>query len=218
MLNTFIQDKGFSKSIANNNTNEIKWNTDYNGKLANISLKLNNNGNRKKYNFSLNNNDLANLLNINTVNLPLEKRIQKDFNKNFRKAFEPKIFVVELEGDKNNIFQPNLSESTIPTPFINNQNDLQNDLQSVLENPLSEILGQKQPHISSPKTNEEFIIPLTVNPNSLDKYTFTTRKYHRRPRTHKSYKVYKHKKTSARSRNKSKSTSKSRKTSNSRLL
>ena len=69
MLNTFIKNTGTTKTIIHNNNknnvNEIKWDADYDGSEANISLKLTNNGEREKYHFSLDNNDLANILNIN---------------------------------------------------------------------------------------------------------------------------------------------------------
>jgi len=45
--------------------------------------------------------------------------------------------------------------------------------------------------ISSPKTNEELIIPLTIDKKTADKYTLTPRKKHKRKKSHITYKVYK---------------------------
>jgi hypothetical protein len=60
----------------------------------------------------------------------------------------------------------------------------------------------ESPHINylpSPATNEEFIIPLTIDQKS--ERLFTPRKY-KKPKTHKTYRAYKHKKTSSRSKSK----------------
>ena len=160
MLNTFIKNRGITKTIIHNNNknniNEIAWDADYDGEEANISLNFINNGKRDNYHLSLDNNDLANLLNVHTVDLPLEQRLKRDF----KRGAEPKILQIELEGEL------------------------------------------EKPHISSPVANEEFIVPVTIDNNSSDKYTLTPRRRHRKPRTHKTYKVYRHKKSSSRSNKK----------------
>jgi hypothetical protein len=51
-------------------------------------------------------------------------------------------------------------------------------------------------HLSSPKQNEEFIIPMTIDDKTVNNFTFTPRKYHRRRKTHKTHRVYKRRKTS----------------------
>jgi hypothetical protein len=154
MIETYIKNKGMSRSFFQDNnerkTNALNWDTDYDGNVANISLHLNNNGTHKNYSFSLDNDDLANMLNIDSVNLPLDQRLKRDFKKT------PKMYQIELE-----------------TPDIN--------------------------YLPSPTTNEEFIIPLTIDQKSEQLLT------HRKPKTHKIYRAYKHKKTSShRSRSKSK--------------
>lgn len=182
MLNTFIKNTGTTKTIIHNNNknnvNEIKWDADYDGSEANISLKLTNNGDREKYHFSLDNNDLANILNINSVDLPLEQRLKRDFKK---ASSLPKIIQIELENDDYN-------------PIYQKQEQQENPLS------IAEILSNQNPHISSPLANEEFIVPLSINDNLNNKYTLTPRKRHRKTKTHKTYKVYKHKKTSTRSK------------------
>jgi hypothetical protein len=182
MLNTFIKNTGTTKTIIHNNNknnvNEIKWDADYDGSEANISLKLTNNGEREKYHFSLDNNDLANILNINSVDLPLEQRLKRDFKK---ASSLPKIIQIELENDDYN-------------PIYQKQEQQENPLS------IAEILSNQNPHISSPLANEEFIVPLSINDNLNNKYTLTPRKRHRKTKTHKTYKVYKHKKTSTRSK------------------
>jgi hypothetical protein len=90
------------------------------------------------------------MLNIDSVNLPLDQRLKRDFKKT------PKMYQIELES-----------------PHIN--------------------------YLPSPATNEEFIIPLTIDQKS--ERLFTPRKY-KKPKTHKTYRAYKHKKTSSRSKSK----------------
>jgi hypothetical protein len=161
MIETYINNKGMTKSFFQDNNerkiNSLNWDADYDGNVANISLHLNNNGTHKNYSFSLDNDDLANMLNIDSVNLPLHQRLKRDFKKT------PKMYQIELES-----------------PDIN--------------------------YLPSPTTNEEFIIPLTIDQKSEQLLT------HRKPKTHKTYKVYKHKKNPSH-RSKSKSKTSKRKSS-----
>jgi hypothetical protein len=78
-----IENKGNTQTkIYNNNnykTNEIKWDANYDGKIADINLDVNNNGEKKSLQMNLNNEDLAELLNIPSVGLDLQKRLKNDF-------------------------------------------------------------------------------------------------------------------------------------------
>jgi len=92
MTNSFIKNRGITQTLIhnnngnnNNNFSEINWEADYNGKLANINLLSNINGNKEFYNVSLNNEDLNNLLSIPSINNSLETRLKSDFNKKRRK-------------------------------------------------------------------------------------------------------------------------------------
>lgn len=58
---------------------EVSWDVDYNGDNADIDLDIGSNGETTHYKAVLSNEDLANLLNIPSVNEPLENRLQNDF-------------------------------------------------------------------------------------------------------------------------------------------
>ena len=77
MLNTYIKNKGHTKTIIHNNNknrvNELDWDAEYDGNNANILLTTTNNGKKKKIGIQLDNNDLANLLNISSINMPLNR-------------------------------------------------------------------------------------------------------------------------------------------------
>ena len=103
MLQTYIKNRGTTKTIFHNNNNnkvnEINWDADYDGNVANLSLDLNNNGCHNKYHFELDKDDLANILNINSINLPLDQRLKRDFKKTFRK--KPKIYQIQFDNVEN---------------------------------------------------------------------------------------------------------------------
>lgn len=84
---TYIKNKGTTQTVFSNNNhktkNEIKWNASYDGNRANIKVNLNENGEKNKYRLQLNNQDLANLLSIPSVNKPLHARLQEDFLSDF---------------------------------------------------------------------------------------------------------------------------------------
>lgn len=84
MLNTYIKNKGITQTLISNGNNEnhfnqINWDADYDGEFANISLTSNTDGNNNYTEFKLDNEDLAKILNMQSVNMPIHKRLQNDF-------------------------------------------------------------------------------------------------------------------------------------------
>ena len=59
--------------------NEIQLQGDYNGQIANIHVGVNHNGDKEFVSMKLNNDDLKELLGIQPINIPLEKRLKNDF-------------------------------------------------------------------------------------------------------------------------------------------
>ena len=172
MLNTFIKNRGTTKTIIHNNNdnnvNVIEWDADYDGDVANISLDLTNNGNVNHYNVKLDNDDLANILNINSVKMPIHKRLEKDFKKaRFHK--DPSMYNIYLDDFK--------------SPPIQKEMDTDSFADEILQSlkPNSKVL--------SPLPNEELIIPLTIDENESEiPVIFTGNTKHRlKPKTHKVY-------------------------------
>jgi hypothetical protein len=73
MSPTIIQKPGV------NNVNQLKWDADYNGEMSNLNLDVNTNGKKDNFTLQLSKGDLENLLNIPSVEKPLEDRLQDDF-------------------------------------------------------------------------------------------------------------------------------------------
>jgi hypothetical protein len=65
----------------NNKTTKssIEWKGNYDGKLADIHISVNNNGRNEKMNIKLNNNDLMNLLGHPVVEEQIDERLVNDF-------------------------------------------------------------------------------------------------------------------------------------------
>lgn len=82
-MSSYIQNYGFTKTLIQDNQhnlqNEIQWQGDYNGEIANINVDINNNGNREFVSMQLNNNDLRQILGIQPIEIPLETRLKNDF-------------------------------------------------------------------------------------------------------------------------------------------
>ena len=85
-MQPIIQNQGITKTIINNNgnkdENEIKWNANYDGKKANIEVDLSKNCKKNKLRIELNNDDLANILGVRSIPIPLEQRLKTDFLSN----------------------------------------------------------------------------------------------------------------------------------------
>jgi hypothetical protein len=191
MLETYIKNRGTTKTIIHDNKhkhnliNEINWDADYDGEKAKVDISLKENGHKKHLNFSLDNHDLAKILNIPSVELPLEKRLKKDF---YESHNEPLIYRIELE--KEPMMLPTHHDTRSSSSIIEM-------LESVKPN--NDTL-----YLPSPSSNEELLIPLTINENSSGNFTLTPRRRHRRYKTHKTYRVYRrHKKTPKSSRGRS---------------
>jgi hypothetical protein len=175
MLDTYIKNRGISKTIIHNNnhneSSEVNWDADYDGDSANISLDMKDNGLSKHYDIKLTNEDLASILNVPSVDTPLNKRLLNDFNRD--EYSEPDIYKIEFDN-----LQPNV------IPFT--EKEREPELLEYINPP-----QKKYTHISSPLQNEEFIIPMKIDNKSMNNYKFTPKRRHKRIRTHKTYQVYK---------------------------
>jgi hypothetical protein len=187
MLNTYIKNKGMTKTfILDNNhghVNHINWDADYDGNTANISIDTDSNGKSKHFDIKLDNKDLANLLNVQSVNMPIEKRLKMDFDES---KYTPEKYFIKL-----------------PTPELISREPI---IEEPDETPIEELIDR---HISSPKSNEIFL-PLAIDTKAMNKYTLTHKKRHKRRKTHVTHKVIKKTKSKTTRSKSPKSKSKSR--------
>jgi hypothetical protein len=102
-MSTYIQNYGFTKTLINNNNNnvlnnEIKWEGIYDGSKADIYVDINDNGKKEIIKMKLNNDDIKQLLGISSVEIPLEERLTNDFltpYSSFKSKKTPKSIVLE---------------------------------------------------------------------------------------------------------------------------
>lgn len=203
MLDTYIKNKGITKTIFHHNNHndvsEISWDADYDGDMANIAVDMNENGNYGHYELKLTNEDLAGILNVPSVDLPLDKRLLNDFNN-----IDPNMYMVEFQ----NKISPDPSISQYKPCTINQTNNTPTELfQSIHPE------TKKYTHISSPLPNEEFIIPIQINDKTVDKYTITPKRRHKHLKTHKTYQIYKRPKSERKHKHSKKTLRKSNKNS-----
>ena len=83
-MSSYIQNYGFTKTLIKDNNRTlqnkmIKWNGDYDGNIANINIGINNNNKEKFVNIQLTNDELMDILKIQPVEIPLEKRLSNKF-------------------------------------------------------------------------------------------------------------------------------------------
>ena len=195
MLNTFIKNKGISQTIIRENNknhfNEINWDADYDGNTANFSFNENTDGKNQRFDISLDNEDLINLLNIPSVNTPIDERLQMDFGDPLFRN-DPRMYQLEEP-----FYMPS-RETSFYTPSSETINQLLTS-------------GTPGNYISSPSSNEELIIPITIDEKSEDMYTLTPRRRHKRIKTHKTHRVYKKPKSKSSKNSKRSKNSKSSK-------
>jgi hypothetical protein len=188
MLNTYIKNRGSTKTIVHTNNknkvNEISWDADYDGENANISIDLNDNGNQTKhYDIQLDNKNLAEILNIPSVNIPLEKRLMLDFKKTRKNVYKQPMVI---EFDMGNIDNMNNMDKPFSSPITR-----ENILESMMV-----------PYLASPLPNEEFLPKKTM-------------RLYRKPRSytrHKKHRTSSRRTTSSRPKSTSSSKRRSRRT------
>lgn len=101
MLNTYIKNRGiYIRDNNHNHINQIKWYADYDGDVANLSINTNTDGKRNHFDISLDNEDLAKILTIPSVNIPIDKRLKMDFEEPYYKpefeSIKPK-YIEEID-------------------------------------------------------------------------------------------------------------------------
>ena len=138
MLQTYMKNKGTTKTIFhNNNTNIVKeydWDVDYDGDKATVSIDSKENGRPGHYELEFDNNDLANILKVNSVKKPITQRLLDDFN------FNSSI-------NNNNFNEPNIIKIENATPSLLttvNNSEFQNPIENPLENMLHEMDNIKE--------------------------------------------------------------------------
>lgn len=84
-MSSYIQNYGFTKTMIKDNDqirqNEIQWNGNYDGNVANFNVGITDNNNTEFVSMQLTNDDLIHLLGVQPVPMPLEKRLVNDFYK-----------------------------------------------------------------------------------------------------------------------------------------
>ena len=137
MLETYMKNKGTTKTIFhNNNTNIVKeydWDVDYDGDKARVSIDSKENGRPGHYELEFDNNDLANILKVNSVKKPITQSLLDDFNFN--------------NFNNNNFNEPNIIkiDNSLPSLLTTvNNSEFQNPIENPLENMLHEIDSIKE--------------------------------------------------------------------------
>ena len=199
MLNTYIKNRGITQTLVHNNNknhfNEINWDADYDGNIASISIISNNDGNKHHFDVKLDNNDLASILNVPSVGMPIDKRLLSDFHEPIFRN-QDSIMQVEFPNTKVPKLLP------IQPSYVTQESETNSPITSIEDIIRS---SNHSNYLSSPLPNEELIIPITIDKKTSDKYSFTPRKRNKHKKTHKTYKVYKKHKSSSKSKSKPKS-------------
>ena len=174
--NTYITNPGLSKTILQDNKQYMNNSTncddfyDRTGANINVNMNINIEDKYEDYPMKLDNKDLVNILNYQSINTPLDKRIKMDFQK------QQTIIPFSIQKDV-----PEMSNVT---------------------------------HISSPLSDEEFVVPLQISKTSTDLYPHLKKTKSKRRKSHVTRKIYKKIKSSSKSSSKSKRNPKKNKRNN----
>ncbi len=142
---TYIKSQGISQTVIQkpgvNNVNQINWDADYNGQVANLNLDVNTNGKKDNFTLQLSKGDLENLLNIPSIEKPLENRIEDDFliNEDFTPILQYKP-------------QPYLFRTSV-YPKSNTYKNHKNNIESQIKGELDKMMSQDEDSLKSEINN-----------------------------------------------------------------
>jgi len=106
MMNEIINTGSTTTTINNKKVNEINWDANYNGSVADINIDMYNNGKTDHVTMKLTNDDLIRLLNRPTVNNTIDQRLMDDFSlhtKEFnKKSIKSKKSIKRKKSNKKN--------------------------------------------------------------------------------------------------------------------
>ena len=171
--------KGVTQTVIYGNepqVHNVGWSAEYDGNKLNVDVNTVTNGEHKHLDFKLSNDDLMNMLNRQSINMPIDKRLEIDFfgidlhNKKKRKTRKYKHHKVK----------------SIHTPITNHKVKKSSPPKS---SSIYELVGSN--YLTSPMLGEDYIVPLSLERNSMDKYTLTPKRRHKRAKSHITHKVYK---------------------------
>jgi hypothetical protein len=161
MLETYMKNKGKTKTIFhNNNTNTVKeydWDIDYDGDKAKVSIDTVQNGIPGHYDLEFDNNDLANIFKLNSVKKPINERLLDDFG--FNNIPSNPIIKIDnrpLEFVKE---KPLLLENLNPIEKSNSLENILHEFDEMKENTFEEphiILDIIKPKIKTKKRRRRF--------------------------------------------------------------
>jgi hypothetical protein len=186
MLNTYIKNVGSTQTLIGNNcgahVQEMDWNADYDGNQAKILVNTNLDGKRKMFHYTLDNADLANMLNIDSVKRPLDMRLKMDLKKPQVFRLKPRQYKIELSAPP---LAPR-APAYVSEPAISNNSAA-----------LMEMLHSASPNsfLSSPASNEEYIVPVTIDRSTP--YMMTPKRHNFVAKTHRTHRVFKRPKTTS---------------------
>ena len=170
MLNTYVKNRGETKSIIHNNNHDkvsqVKWDADYDGHNGVISLDILDNNKKKHIDVKFDNHDLEQIFNVPSENTSLDRRLLRDFNMinahNQQKINNP--MVIELINPMDNA-----NDEFMEPLLLTNNNRNSMPLYQLLQRPSHSINSYKKPkhrrlaQNSRARGKEQIVIPITIN-------------------------------------------------------
>jgi len=162
MLNTFVKNQGITKTIIHDNNknyyNNINWDANYDGKIANISINLDENGNKSHVDLKMDNVGIAELLNIPSVNTTIDKRLYNDFlHKSSSKLNKLKKKKVRfIEPKYTHISSPSRDEEIVFPLKINNDEYKNSSMKPLIyQRPITHITNKINRKMKSTSRNSK---------------------------------------------------------------
>jgi hypothetical protein len=160
MNNVEIQNRGMSQTISSINgkqhVDQIKWDAGFDGENADVSFDLMKDGKMGHFNVQLDKDALAKMLNIKTVNKPIEKRLLSTFSKSGVKSRVKRIPLEQMIIEFDDTPYPLLENPPLEKVSATQE---PNPREIEVPNQLSQLLEQLT-HISSPFANEKIVVPV----------------------------------------------------------
>ena len=170
MDNVYIKSTGFTKTQVNDNVSATNWNANYDGKDANLSMNINDNGSNEHIKVRMSNEDLMKLFNVPTIQGPIDKRLRETFLR------KPMVYALCNNNNNNN-------NSFAQRPYLNDDALFasEEDTDDGTDDELTEELKEEEEEFSNKPFAKPSSLPLkiqNISPmiNSLTKNLLTNKK------------------------------------------
>jgi len=168
--NVYIKTTGFTKTQVNDDVNATNWTAKYDGNVAKLSMNIHDNGSNEHVKMQMNNddlmkltknNDLIKLFNIQTIQGPIDKRLQDTYLT--KKRSKPIMYVVNVPTSnsckKTSVKEEEPFVEEYQEPFVEESFTPEEQEEDDEDEPFEQFTPEQEEEYFTPEQEEAYFTP-----------------------------------------------------------